>query len=486
MPAWGRSAKHRHADKPVAVRFAFLGAVLSALLPGLGQLYAGRRRRAVGYVVFSVLTLGVGLAAVLVGRVRILELVVQQSWLDAAAGAITVSLLVRAVSAVDAYGCLRPLLAPPRSGAAAGLASLILVLTVLALPHVVAARDVMAQEHLITTVFADQSEAPAAPGPQPGDPGTASATGSASTSAPPAPSPSKAAVSLPGLGRDGRFTVLLLGSDAGPSRVGARTDSMIVLSIDPRTRSALMIGVPRNLDRIPFPPGPMQQDFPVGFNNIANAVYGYGYEHPWLFPAHTKDTGARAIEEAVAAATGLEIDAWAMVDLAGVVGVVQALGGITIDIPEHLADRVSPYVDGGPWISADIQPGRQHLTAQQVYVYVRSRHADSDYQRMRRQRCVLEAMGAQLTGPALVTAFPDLAGTITQFVSTDIPRSLLPRLVQLGATLNTSRVRTLLLTPPLVNPASPDYGQIRAMVRAALVGDLPSTNSGSSLAATCG
>ena len=258
MPAWGRSARHRHTEQPVPVRFAFLGAVLSALLPGLGQLYAGRRHRAVGYFAFSVLTLGVGLGAVLVGRVRILEMVVQQSWLNAAAGAITVSLLVRAVSAIDAYGCLRPLLAPPRRGAAAGLLSLASVMAVLALPHVVAARDVMAQEHLITSVFADQSETPVAAGPQPGDPGTGSATPSASTSAAAVPSPSTVAVSLPWLGRDGRFTVLLLGSDAGPSRVGARTDSMILLSIDPRTRSALMIGIPRNLDRIPFPPGPVQ------------------------------------------------------------------------------------------------------------------------------------------------------------------------------------------------------------------------------------
>lgn len=261
---------------------------------------------------------------------------------------------------------------------------------------------------------------------------------------------------------------------------------MIVLSIDPKTRSALMIGIPRNLDRIPFPPGPLEQQFPAGFSDIANAVYRFGSEHPSLFPSTTKDTGARAIEEAVAEATGLEIDDWAMVNLAGVVGVVQALGGIEIDIPEHLADRVSPYVDGGPWISADINPGRQHLTAQQVYVYVRSRHADSDYQRMRRQRCVLEAMGDQLTGPSLVADFPSLAGAVSQYVSTDIPRDRLPQLVRLGATLNTSRVRTLLLTPPLVNPLNPDYDQIRALVKAALADHLPQTNSGASLAATCG
>jgi LCP family protein required for cell wall assembly len=488
MGAWAGSARHRRDAGTTPVRWALLAAALSALLPGVGQWYAGRRRRAIPYLVFTALTIAVAGAALFTGRVRLLELAVQQSWLIAAVVGTSASLLVRAVSAVDAYACLRPLLAPPRPRAAGGLLALGGVVLVLALPHAVAVRDVMAQERLITSVFQDAAAAPVAPGPVPAS-DTPTATPSDSGSPTPSPTPT-ASVSahpgLPGLGRDGRFTVLLLGSDAGPSRDGARTDSMIVLSIDPRTRSALMIGVPRNLDRIPFPPGPLQTQFPNGFSDIANAVYRYGSEHPSLFPAHTLDTGARAIEEAVASATGLEIDDWAMVDLSGVVGVVNALGGIEIDIPEHLADRVSPYKVGGPWISADIAPGRQHLTADQVYVYVRSRHADSDYQRMRRQRCVLEAMGDQLTGPSLVADFPSLAGAISQYVSTDIPRSRLPQLVRLGATLNTSRVRTLLLTPPLVNPLNPDYTQIRALVRAALAGHLPATNSGSSLAATCG
>ena len=161
-----------------------------------------------------------------------------------------------------------------------------------------------------------------------------------------------------------------------------------------------------------------------------------------------KDPGATAIEQAVATATGLEIDDWAMVDLRGVVGVVSALGGVTLDVPEELSDRVSPYVEGGASISADIQRGRHHLTPDQVYVYIRSRHADSDYQRMRRQRCVLEAMGHQLTGPQLVTAYPSLAGALTRYVTTDIPRGRLPALVQLGSRVRTSKVHTLLLVPP--------------------------------------
>ena len=487
MLGWARQARHRKDGEPAGVWIAIAGALLSGLLPGVGQLFAGRRRRAIPYLVFTALTLGVGVAALFAGRVTLLELVVQERWLDAAMVGVWVSLAVRVASAIDAYGCLRPIELRPVRRSLAGAALLLALVTVLSIPHLIVARDVSAQQDLVGNLFQDEDATPVVPDPLPTATPTPSATGSSPSSTPtPSPTPTiSLAGPSPTLGRDGRFTVLLLGSDAGPSRSGARTDTMIVLSINPKTRSAVMIGVPRNLRNIPFPPGEMQARFPDGFNDLANAVYRYGTDNPKLFP-HSKDTGARAIEEAVAQALGLEIDDWAMVDLDGVVGVVQALGGINIDIPEHLADRVSPYKEGGPWISASLNPGRQHLTADQVYVYVRSRHADSDYQRMRRQRCVLEAMGDQLTGPTLVTIFPGLAGALTHYVTTDIPKNRLPALVRMGATMSTARVRTLLLTPPLVNPAAPDYDAIRAIVRNALAGHLPPTNAGASLASSCG
>jgi polyisoprenyl-teichoic acid--peptidoglycan teichoic acid transferase len=335
-------------------------------------------------------------------------------------------------------------------------------------------------------VFSDDPVVPVEPDPLPSDdPVATPSTPSRSPTASASSTRPKPALSSGALGRDGRFTVLLLGSDAGPNRTGARTDTMVLLSIDPKKHDAVMIGVPRNLAHIPFPAGPMGDRFPHGFTDIANAVYGFGTGHASWF-GHVKDPGATAIEQAVASATGLEIDDWAMVDLRGVIGVVAALGGVTLDVPEELSDRVSPYLDGGPSISADIERGRHHLTPDQVYVYIRSRHADSDYQRMRRQRCVLEAMGHELTGPSLVTQYPSLAGAVTRYVTTDIPRSRLPALVQLGSALRTSKVRTLLLVPPLIDPRNPSYAQIRSLVAGALAGHLPAgSTAATSLASAC-
>jgi LCP family protein required for cell wall assembly len=469
------------------VLVALGAACASVLLPGVGQFVVGRRRRAIPWLVFTFLSLCLFAWAAGVGSVHLLELAVQPAWLTTAVVLVVVSLLVRVASAVDAYGCVRPFAARPFTASLVGLLMLALVAGLVAVPHVAVARAAVAQRDLVTDVFADAPVAPVEPDPLPSSTPASSSSSTASASTTPSASSSKPkpTLSSDALGTDGRFTVLLLGSDAGPNRTGARTDTMVLLSIDPRKHDALMIGVPRNLAHIPFPSGPMRDRFPKGFSDIANAVYGYGTSHTSWF-GHVKDPGATAVEQAVASATGLEIDDWAMVDLRGVVGVVSALGGVTLDVPEELSDRVSPYLDGGPSISADIQRGRHHLTPDQVYVYIRSRHADSDYQRMRRQRCVLEAMGHSLTGPKLLTSYPSLAGAITHYVTTDIPRSRLPALVQLGAALRTSRVRTLLLVPPLIDPRNPDYGQIRAMVHAALGGHLPaSSTASSSLANAC-
>ena len=70
---------------------------------------------------------------------------------------------------------------------------------------------------------------------------------------PPPPGPAAAVPTGPVL--PARMNVLLLGSDAGPDRTGARTDTMIVASIDTRTAATTLFALPRNIQHAPFPPG---------------------------------------------------------------------------------------------------------------------------------------------------------------------------------------------------------------------------------------
>ena len=86
-------------------------------------------------------------------------------------------------------------------------------------------------------------------------------------------------------------------------------------------------------------------------------------------------------------------------------GLVDALGGVTLDIPHAVLDRVSPYERGGEWIRIDLQPGRQHLDADQAFAYVRARSTSSDWARIKRQRCVIAAI-ADAAGPTTVLRSP--------------------------------------------------------------------------------
>ena len=145
--------------------------------------------------------------------------------------------------------------------------------------------------------------------------------------------------------------------------------------------------------------------------------------------------------------TGLRIDYYALVDFRGFVEVVDALGGVTVNVTRPVLDRVSPP-DDGDWIRIDLAAGRQHLDAREAFAYVRARSQSSDYERIRRQRCVLGALAGQAEPVRLLRALPSLAGTMKRYVSTDIPRKALPDLIRLLARVDASRIVSVGFTPP--------------------------------------
>ncbi|HEX6677437.1 MAG TPA: LCP family protein [Actinomycetes bacterium] len=92
--------------------------------------------------------------------------------------------------------------------------------------------------------------------------------------------------------------------------------------------------------------------------------------------------------------------------------------------PLSRAPRSPP---GRPWRSFDIRPGRQHLDGPAALAYARSRYGTSDYDRMRRQRCLLSALAGQAGPAAMPRALPGLAPKVQRSVSTDIPDGSCPR-----------------------------------------------------------
>jgi len=276
---------------------------------------------------------------------------------------------------------------------------------------------------------------------------------------------------------EGRYNVLLIGGDAAGDRAGLRPDSLKLLSVDAETGQASVIGIPRNLANAPFPAGsPLAQVFPDGYEDddgsLVNALYTYGSQHPELYPG-AADPGAEATKDAVSGITGLTVQYHVLVDMRGFEALVDAVGGIEVEVGRRLP------IGGGRTAGRDnpilgwIEPGRQRLDGHHALWFARSREGSSDYDRMARQRCVLVAMRRQLDPATVLLRFQAIAEASGESVRSDIPEDALPGFVTLALRAQEEPLRTVDLVPPRVDPGNPDLPGIHALVRATLEDPAP-------------
>jgi LCP family protein required for cell wall assembly len=283
--------------------------------------------------------------------------------------------------------------------------------------------------------------------------------------------------------------VLLLGSDAGPDRVGARTDTIMVASIDTRTAATILIGLPRNIEHAPFPPGtPMAARFPDGFHNphsptsgdyLINNITEYGNEHPDLTPAGpTTHRGLNLLMSSVSYLLALPLDYSVEVDMAGLAAIIDALGGVTVDVgPVPLPIGGVTY--DGRHVTPDgyVPAGVQHLNGNQALWFARSRRNSDDYDRMARQRCLIDAVLTQNRPLDVITHFQAVAEATANSITTDIPQTLLPALLTVADQHRPLHLQAISFDPNLpdptaphgrFNPAEPDIPYIRRLVSAAV------------------
>ena len=282
---------------------------------------------------------------------------------------------------------------------------------------------------------------------------------------------------------DGRYNILLLGGDAGPDRDGLRPDSISVVSVEASTGKATIIGVPRNMEDVPFVEGsPLAAEYPDGYglngcqvdvcliNSIYTEVELYS---PDLYPdavANGSQPGIEAMRDAVEGTLGITIQYYALIDMQGFADLIDALGGVTIDVAHRLpitdevAENGQPYTDV-PWI----EPGVQLMGGGTALAYARIRAGTTDYERMGRQRQVQEAILQQFDPANVLTKFQAVAQAGAQVVSTDIPQSMLGYFVELAGKSRELPVDTLDLVPDNgVDPEYPDFDYIRQFVAEAL------------------
>jgi LCP family protein required for cell wall assembly len=275
-----------------------------------------------------------------------------------------------------------------------------------------------------------------------------------------------------------RENVLLIGSDAGSDRVGIRPDTLILASINTKTGDTVLFSLPRNLERAPFPPGTGgNQAWPQGFycptvgtghDCLLNAIWTWATGDGKRYYAKSKNPGLAATEDAVQGVTGLRVDTYAMLNLQGFAQFVDAIGGLRINVDERLpigGNSEHPVATGGY-----IEVGKnQLLDGRQTLWFARSRWSTNDYDRMRRQRCVIGAVAHQADPVKMALQFPEIAKAAKHNLSTGIPQRDLQAWVTLSQRIQGASVRSLPFTDQVVTDRTdPDYQQIHDLVAKAL------------------
>ncbi|MFM2721320.1 LCP family protein [Microbacterium mcarthurae (nom. nud.)] len=284
---------------------------------------------------------------------------------------------------------------------------------------------------------------------------------------------------------DGYYNILLLGADSGEGRDSMRFDSISVVSVNATSGAVTITGIPRDMPHFPFAPGPLQDQYPDGHTGYANATCGWGsginqlrtevevcQDGNALYPdaeSNGSEPGIEATKDAAEGILGIQIPYYVLIDMKGFADVVDALGGVDITVDERLP-KGGPAYDGQPvddWAFGWIEAGPQHMDGDTAQWYARSRYTTSDFDRMRRQRQLQEAILAQATPQTVLTRFQEVAAAGTAIVKTDLPQGLIaPTLVDLALKAKDQPVSTLELTPEGgIDEFDPDYAQVQQMVR---------------------
>ena len=450
---WGEA----HRRGPVGVRRSLGAVAAAAALPGLGHVLLGRRRTGAWVMgVFGAGAIAVIVTAVHLGRAGLLRSLVSSGVLLAVSVTCVLVMIAWMAVIMWTYVATEPGGRSPRHQIVGVVVSVALCAAV-AVPLGTAADLAITQRAVLDRVFAAD------------------------------PPPGPAALPPAGPGLPQPLNVLLLGSDAGPDRTGARTDTIILASMDTGTAATTLFALPRNIQHAPFPPGsPAATRFPDGFHDrrvpdsgdyLLNNVAEYGRAHPRLAPAGpTADRGVNLLMSSVSTMLGLPVSRYVAVDMTGLAALIDALGGVTVDVgPEPLPIGGVTY--SGRHVTPDgyVPAGVQHLDGDQALWFARSRRNSDDYDRMARQRCLIGAVLAQKRPVDVVARFRSIASAAAASITTNIPQAQLPALLDLADAHRPIRLRSVAFDPDLrepgtgrFDPADPDVAFMRRVVRAAL------------------
>lgn len=243
--------------------------------------------------------------------------------------------------------------------------------------------------------------------------------------------------SLPLLDHAQPLTVLILGVDQRAEESGpTRSDAMILAgAAGSAVGKAAVLSIPRDLwVNIPG----------VGEQRINTALFfGYAADDP--------AAGPRLAVQTVASQLGTPVDRYLVLDFQTFVELIDALGGVDVDVPRPIIDAEYPTPDYGV-TTIHFDAGPQILDGERALIYVRTRHADSDFGRSDRQQQVIQAMAAKALDPATWPRLPAAYQVLRDGVVTDLTPGDAPALLPLVQAIAKGELTTATLDEDLATP----------------------------------
>lgn len=259
---------------------------------------------------------------------------------------------------------------------------------------------------------------------------------SASIQLPLAGDPGAGSESLPDWSQRERVNILLLGVDQRPGEEGPwRSDTMIVVTVDPKSMTAGALSIPRDL-YVEIPG--------YGERRINMAHFlGDAYDYPGGGPGLTMKT--------VEYNFGIPIHYYIRINFQGFREIIDYLGGITVEVPEEIWDHQYPDGNYGH-TTIHIPAGTQLMDGHMALQYARTRHSGTDFDRLRRQRQVLLAIREKALRLDLIPKIPALASTMGHTVKTNLQLGEVVTLAQIGSRIGAEDIRFAVIDETMTVP----------------------------------
>ncbi len=263
-----------------------------------------------------------------------------------------------------------------------------------------------------------------------------------------------------------RVNFLLLGLDRRPGEEACRADTIMVASLEPLTKKAVLLSIPRDLW-------------------VSIPGYGEGRINTAHFLGELEGSGGPQLTaQTIGANFGIPIHHYVSLDFEGFKKAIEIMGGVEVEVPLPIQDDQFPDENYG-YQSIYIPAGRQLMDGERLLQYVRTRHGNGDFDRMRRQQQVLRALAEKALHLDL-RRLPQLLATLRDALSTDLEPLEVLALANLARDIGLEGVEMRAIDESLTTPFTtwdgaqillPDKAGIQALLQELFTA--PSTTQGS-------